>query len=416
MAYEDYLASGGWTSLPPPVQPTGLLSTGLTPYQKAMAQMQEYQAAQDQRLNSLLGTSGGYRPGIFGQRSASGLLSQLGGITDIRGGGGARSPAEQARINAFFDAMTPAELAEFQQKNADVINMILGPKLLMMAYDAITGQNKPTMVESSYTPPAQIVNAMGGMSAYKPNIFTPTVTPVVTVGDLTPTTTPEGSTASNLGAISIPVPTPNIVVTDLGLLSAPSVASGGGGTVSSGGVSASSGSPMGGIASSGTSGQAAAANAAAAAAAAAGVGTGGVSTSSGSPMGGISSGGGSAASGGTGGGGGGGGCCFIMLEARYGDGTMDAVVRRYRDEKITDRNKRGYYKLAEVFVPLMRESRLFKFMVAKTFADPLVSYGKWHYGQNRHGWIFKPVERFWMKIFNVLGNDTKFIRENGETV
>jgi hypothetical protein len=105
-----------------------------------------------------------------------------------------------------------------------------------------------------------------------------------------------------------------------------------------------------------------------------------------------------------------------MLEARYGDGTMDNVVRRYRDEKITDRNKRGYYKLAEVFVPLMRESKIFKFMVAKTFADPLVSYGKYHYGENRHGWIFKPVEIFWMKVFNVLGNDTKFIRENGETV
>jgi hypothetical protein len=198
---------------------------------------------------------------------------------------------------------------------------------------------------------------------------------------------------------------------------------GGMGAVSSGGTSASSGSPMGGIASTGTSGQAAAAVGAANAAASggpggAGVGTGGVSASSGSPMGGISSGGGSAASGGAGGGGGGGGggCCFIMLEARYGDGTMDSVVRRYRDEKMTDKNRRGYYKLAEVFVPLMRESKLFKFMVTKTFADPLVSYGKYHYGENKHGWLFKPVEKFWMKVFNTLGSDTKFIRENGEVV
>jgi hypothetical protein len=142
--------------------------------------------------------------------------------------------------------------------------------------------------------------------------------------------------------------------------------------------------------------------------------------SSGGDGGGASSGGGdgggAGAGGGGGGAGGGAGCCFIMLEARYGDGTMDTVVRRYRDEKITDRNKRGYYKLAEVFVPLMRESKLFKFMVAKTFADPLVSYGKWHYGQNKHGWLFKPVEKFWMKVFNVLGTDTQFIRENGQTV
>ena len=111
-----------------------------------------------------------------------------------------------------------------------------------------------------------------------------------------------------------------------------------------------------------------------------------------------------------------GGCCFIMLEARYGDGTMDSVVRRYRDEKMTDRNRRGYYRLAEVLVPLMRESRVFKFLVTKTFADPLVCYGKYYYGENRWGWIFQPVERFWMRVFDVVGGDTEFIRENGETV
>jgi hypothetical protein len=347
MAYEDNLASGSWTSLPPPQFNTGLLATDqLTPYQKAMAEMQQSST----QLNSLLSSSGGYRPGIYKPRNSQDLLSSLSQITNI-GASGGRSAAEQAQINAFFDAMTPAELAQFQAQNAKVINAVLSPSLLTFGKSL--------------------------MSGFNPSIFGQTVTPVVTVGELSP-------------------------------------ASDGGGGISSGGVSATSGSPMAGIASTGTAGQAAAAVAAANAAANAGVGTGGVSTSSGSPMGGISSGGGSAASGGSGGGGG--GCCFIMLEARYGDGTMDSVVRRYRDEKITDRNKRGYYKLAEVFVPLMRESKIFKFMVAKTFADPLVSYGKYHYGENRHGWIFKPVERFWMKVFNVLGNDTKFIRENGETV
>ena len=34
-------------------------------------------------------------------------------------------------------------------------------------------------------------------------------------------------------------------------------------------------------------------------------------------------------------GGGGGGCCFIFLEARYGNGVMDKVVRRYREEYMT---------------------------------------------------------------------------------
>lgn len=111
-----------------------------------------------------------------------------------------------------------------------------------------------------------------------------------------------------------------------------------------------------------------------------------------------------------------GGCCFIMLEARYGDGTMDKVVRRYRDEYMTDKNRRGYYKLAEVLVPLMRKSKAVKWLVSKTMTDPLVAYGKYYYGENKTGVIFTPVKNFWMKLFDTLGGDTKFIRENGEVV
>tara|TARA_E500000318_G_scaffold106175_1_gene113870 strand:+ start:3618 stop:4763 length:1146 start_codon:yes stop_codon:yes gene_type:complete len=110
------------------------------------------------------------------------------------------------------------------------------------------------------------------------------------------------------------------------------------------------------------------------------------------------------------------GCCFIMLEARYGDGTMDKVVRRYRDEFMTDKNRRGYYKLAEVLVPLMRKSKAVKWIVSKTMTDPLVAYGKYYYGENKTGVIFTPVKNFWMKLFDTLGGDTKFIRENGEVV
>lgn len=111
-----------------------------------------------------------------------------------------------------------------------------------------------------------------------------------------------------------------------------------------------------------------------------------------------------------------GGCCFIVLEARYGTGVLDAVIRRYRDEHITDRNKRGYYKLAEVVVPLMREYKLVKFLIIATFATPAVYYAKWYYGYNCWGWVFTPLKKLWMKLFDVLGTDTEFIRENGEVV
>lgn len=117
-----------------------------------------------------------------------------------------------------------------------------------------------------------------------------------------------------------------------------------------------------------------------------------------------------------GGGGGGGGCCFIFLEARYGNGTMDAVVRRFRDENMNPVNRRGYYKVSEVLVPLMRKSKLVKALVRLTLTDPLVAYGKAYYGGSKLGFIFAPIKTFWLKTFEYLGQDHEFIRENGEVV
>lgn len=268
-------------------------------------------------------------------------------------GSGIGNP-NQAQVNAFFNNMTPAQLTAFQNQQAQVINALLTPTFVKVLAEMMGGGG--LSVGTSPGAPGTGVG-FGGTAASGMSGMGMTATG------------PTGVTAANSGS-------------------------------GEGGMNAGGGGRGGSSSSTGT-----------------GVGVGSGATTSGSTsvasnasVGGMSAGG----SGGSGASGA--GCCFIMLEARYGDGTMDAVVRRYRDEMITERNKRGYYKLAEVLVPLMRESKLFKFMVAKTFADPMVSYGKWHYGQNKHGWLFKPVEKFWMKVFNVLGTDTQFIRENGQTV
>jgi hypothetical protein len=110
------------------------------------------------------------------------------------------------------------------------------------------------------------------------------------------------------------------------------------------------------------------------------------------------------------------GCCFIFLEARYGNGAMDRVVRRFRDENMTDRNKRGYYKLSEVLVPLMRKYKAVKLATRLFMTDPMVAYGKAHYGENKIGFIFKPVVEFWLSMFDFLGGEHVFVRENGELV
>ena len=118
-----------------------------------------------------------------------------------------------------------------------------------------------------------------------------------------------------------------------------------------------------------------------------------------------------------GGGGGGGLCCFIFLEARYGNGTMDKVVRKFRDKNMTDKNRRGYYKLSEVLVPVMRKSKLAKLAVRVFMTDPMVAYGKAYYKEgSKLGFLFKPVVNFWLKTFEYLGGEHQFIRENGEVI
>jgi hypothetical protein len=107
-------------------------------------------------------------------------------------------------------------------------------------------------------------------------------------------------------------------------------------------------------------------------------------------------------------------CCFIFLEARYGNGKMDSVVRRYRDENMTERNRRGYYKLSEILVPLMRKYKTVKFLTRMLMTDPMVAYGKAYYGENKIGFIFKPIVNFWLNTYDYLGGEHKFIRENGE--
>jgi hypothetical protein len=110
-------------------------------------------------------------------------------------------------------------------------------------------------------------------------------------------------------------------------------------------------------------------------------------------------------------------CCFIFLEARYGNGSMDSVVRKFRDEHMTEQNKRGYYKLSEVLVPFMRKSKLIKLATRVLMTDPLVAYGKAYYGTGtKLGFVFTPVKNFWLRMFNYLGGNHPFIRENGEVI
>jgi len=95
-----------------------------------------------------------------------------------------------------------------------------------------------------------------------------------------------------------------------------------------------------------------------------------------------------------------GSCCFIFIA---GHGFLHPIVRKYRDEHMTKRNRRGYYWLSDRLVPLMKKSKAVRAIVKLVMIDPMTSYGKHYYGINQIGVVFAPVASFWLRLFTLLG-------------
>ena len=99
-------------------------------------------------------------------------------------------------------------------------------------------------------------------------------------------------------------------------------------------------------------------------------------------------------------------CCFIILETEEKTG-LNKDVRKYRDEQLNETNKAGYYKLAQVVVPMMRKYKLIKWFFKYGFASPAKYWAKWYYHKKGIGWIFEPLRRFWLGLFMYLGKNHK---------
>jgi hypothetical protein len=108
-------------------------------------------------------------------------------------------------------------------------------------------------------------------------------------------------------------------------------------------------------------------------------------------------------------------CCFIFLAEAQGRG-LHPVVRWSRDEHMTDRMRRGYYRLADKIVPWMHRNQAIMCLVRLGMVDPMTTYGKWRYGYSRTGWLCWPVNAFWFAVFKALGFGKRYRRGNGEVV
>tara|TARA_R100001082_G_scaffold110227_1_gene89561 strand:+ start:700 stop:2001 length:1302 start_codon:yes stop_codon:yes gene_type:complete len=104
-------------------------------------------------------------------------------------------------------------------------------------------------------------------------------------------------------------------------------------------------------------------------------------------------------------------CCFIVLEVEEKKG-LNEDVRKYRDKMMDDENRSGYYKLAQVVVPLMRKYKVVKWFFKYLFVNPAKSWAKWYYHKKGIGWIFEPLRKFWLGTFSYLGKNHKMKKDN----
>ncbi|MBX7157212.1 MAG: hypothetical protein K1X66_02330 [Verrucomicrobiae bacterium] len=94
-------------------------------------------------------------------------------------------------------------------------------------------------------------------------------------------------------------------------------------------------------------------------------------------------------------------CCFIFLEIY--NGKLPWFVRTCRDVFVTEKRRRGYIRMSDWLVPQMREKIWVKNLVNLFMVKPMTSWGAWAVGLNRYGWMFKPVCKFWFKIWDKMG-------------
>jgi hypothetical protein len=109
-----------------------------------------------------------------------------------------------------------------------------------------------------------------------------------------------------------------------------------------------------------------------------------------------------------------GGCCFVFLEALNGE--LPAYVRKGRDELVNPARRDGYTWVANRLVPLMRKSRVARWLTNTLMVRPFLAVGRWHYKEpaaRKSAVLLIPVCLAWFKTWDVIGYFNKGIRYGG---
>jgi len=96
-------------------------------------------------------------------------------------------------------------------------------------------------------------------------------------------------------------------------------------------------------------------------------------------------------------------CCWIFLAAHGGE--LPWYVRYCRNVLGTAETRRGYTRMSKWLVPLMQRSAVIRWLVRTVMTEPITEYGAYLFGENTHGWVFRPVKQFWFRIWDNLGKN-----------
>jgi hypothetical protein len=100
------------------------------------------------------------------------------------------------------------------------------------------------------------------------------------------------------------------------------------------------------------------------------------------------------------------GCCFIFLEAY--NGKLPEHVRQCRDEFYTPKMRSGYTRMSLWLVPLMKHSKIARYLTNKFMIQPLTAWGGWYKNVKGYekGHKYLAYKNFWFWFWTKTGNES----------
>jgi hypothetical protein len=96
-------------------------------------------------------------------------------------------------------------------------------------------------------------------------------------------------------------------------------------------------------------------------------------------------------------------CCWIFAEAYYGWNNIPDEVRVSRDMHYTLQRREGYRLMSKWLVPMMQTNPFVRFLVMWLLINPMTSHAKWYVNRKGIGWIFSPLQQFYLAIWEFYG-------------